>query len=189
MVKIEDKHILQIAKGEMNVFKSFFNQFYPSLCSFCFQFVKSEDLATDIAQEAMVEFWLNRHTQSSVKQSKVYLYTIARNKSLNNLRKRKMEANYALQKYEDSSEDIINIAYIEDEIYAILSKAISNLPEQSQNIIQLALKDYRNNEIAEELDISINTVKTLKKRAYKKLRELLKDHLVILMFIYCKLFL
>ncbi len=187
-MKIEDKHIIQIAKGEIHVFKSFFDQFYPALCNFCYQILKSEDVATDIAQEAMVEFWINRRTQSSVRQSKVYLYTIAKNKSLNNLRKRRIEDSYALTKQEESSDDIINIAYIEDEVYSILSKAINNLPKQSQKIIQLTLKDYRNNEIAEELNISINTVKTLKKRAYKKLRELLKDHMVILMFIYCKLF-
>ncbi len=172
----------------MKVFKSFFDQFYPFLCDFCFQFVKAEDVAADIAQESMVEFWQNRHTQTNITQSKVYLYTIAKNKSLNNLRRKTMEDNYAMQKAESTNEDIVNIAYIEDEVYSVLSKAIKHLPQQSQKIIHLALKDYRNNEIAEELDVSINTVKTLKKRAYKKLRELLKDHVFTLMFLYIKLF-
>ena len=47
---------------------------------------------------------------------------------------------------------------------------IKNLPESAQNIMMLALNGLKNNEIASELGISINTVKTQKKIAYTKLK-------------------
>ncbi len=176
-MKLEDKHIIQIAKGDIKTFNSFYNKYYPSLCKFSFQFVKSEDTAADIAQETMIEFWLNKQIQSSLNHSKAYLYTIAKNKSLNNLRKIKVDNHYLLQQMVDNEEGVVSVSYLKDEECSLLSRAINLLPQQTQKIIQLTLNNYRNSDITEELDISINTVKTLKKRAYKKLRELLKDHI------------
>lgn len=185
MVLVKDQHIQGIAKGSMSAFKLFFDAFYPSLCHFCDEFVKIEEVAIDIAQEAMIEFWRNRESQSSVKQAKVYLYTIGRNKALNYLRHQKVEDRYNADFNES---ELIDLAYIEDEVYNVLHKAIHHLPARSQNIIQLALKGYGNNEIAEELGISVNTVKTLKKSAYSKLRELLKDHVFELVILSIYLF-
>jgi len=183
---ITDSHMLQIASGDMKAFKLFFDAFYPSLCNFCDEYVKKEDVAVDIAQEAMIELWRNRDTQSSVKQAKVYLYTIGRNKSINYLRRNKLADEYKQQLKEE--DEHIDRAYIEDEVYQVLHQAVIKLPDQTRNIIRLALQGYSNTDIAEELGISINTVKTLKKSAYAKLRELLKGHTFALTVLYIQLF-
>ncbi|MGQ1785533.1 MULTISPECIES: RNA polymerase sigma-70 factor [unclassified Saccharicrinis] len=183
---IGDKHIQKIAKGDINVFQQFFEAFYPSLCKFCFDFLKSTDVAADIAQDAMIKFWRNRETQKSIKQAKVYLYTIARNDCINQIKHNQVVEEHQF-KYSENTTFILN-SYIEDEVFDILESAVSKLPGQSQNIIRLALKGLKNNEIAEELDITVNTVKTLKKSAYKSLRELLKDRVFALLILYFHLF-
>lgn len=56
------------------------------------------------------------------------------------------------------------------ETYAQLESAIKKLPEKSQKIIRLSLNAYSNKEIAEEMSITKNTVKSQKRIAYDKLR-------------------
>ena len=65
----------------------------------------------------------------------------------------------------------------------ILHQAIDTLPPQTRKIILLGLNGKNNNEIAETLNISVNTVKSLKKSAYTSLREQLKDPMLFLLFL------
>lgn len=70
------------------------------------------------------------------------------------------------------------------ETIRILYAAIDRLPPQSQKIILLNLQGKNNNEVAEELNISVNTVKSLKKSAYMTLRKYVgKEYLWLLIFL------
>ena len=70
------------------------------------------------------------------------------------------------------------------ETMRMLYVAIDQLPPQTRNVILLNLEGKTNPEVAEELGISVNTVKCLKKSAYETLREALsKNYFVILMFL------
>ncbi len=182
----EDKHIKKIANGDLKLFEQFFETFYPSLCKFCYDFLKSNDVAEDITQDSMIKFWRNRSTQSSVKQAKVYLFTIARNECINYIKHNQVIDEHKYR-YAENKEFIQN-AYIEDEVFDILFGAAEQLPPQSKKIILLALKGLKNPEIAEQLGVSINTIKTLKKSAYASLRELLKDRVFALVVLYVQLF-
>jgi RNA polymerase sigma-70 factor (ECF subfamily) len=66
---------------------------------------------------------------------------------------------------------------IEEETFNLLLAEIKNLPESAREIMILALNGLRNQEIADELNISINTVKTQKKIAYSKLKQKLEPRL------------
>ena len=68
------------------------------------------------------------------------------------------------------------------ETLRILHQAIDTLPPQTRKIILLGLNGKNNNEIAEALNISVNTVKTQMKIAYKTLRQL-KDPMLFLLFL------
>ena len=59
------------------------------------------------------------------------------------------------------------------DVYANLESAMKSLPNKCEQILRFSLNEYTNNEIAEELSITINTVKTQKRIAYKKLRNAL----------------
>lgn len=73
---------------------------------------------------------------------------------------------------------------IEEEAYRILYNAVEALPVQTREVIQLALDGLKNSEIAEKMEISENSVHTLKKLAYKKLKTALKDYYYLL-FVFC----
>lgn len=78
---------------------------------------------------------------------------------------------------EESSQFII-----EEETFRLLHEEIQELPESAKNIMLLALNGLKNQEIADELDVSVNTVKTQKKIAYSKLKNKLKPSLYSILF-------
>lgn len=179
---ITDKHISKISNNDVKAFKCFFDIFYPSLCKFSFEFVLSHEKAADIAQETMIRFWNSRSEQHTIRQAKLFIYTVARNLCLNQLRHEKVADNY--KNIYIQSESFFYNNLIEEEVYYLLSRAIDNLPFQTQNIIKSSLKGLNNNQIAEDLNISVNTVKSLKKSAYMKLRSALKKHIYYLLLLY-----
>jgi len=63
----------------------------------------------------------------------------------------------------------------------MVQKAISELPHRQREIIELTLKGIRNPQIALQLNITENTVKTTKRNAFKKLREVLKENYYLLL--------
>ncbi len=181
-MKFKDEHIDKIANSDVKIFKKFYNTFYPSLCLFVLEFVKVSDVSSDLAQEAFIKYWNKKCDFSTVNEVKSYLYTIAKNSSLNYLRSKKVV--YEFEQKNKENECFVEETIVKEEVYAHLHGAIEILPNQSKRIIKLALRGYKNQEIASELNISVNSVKTLKKGAYRNLRLSLKENVVTLALLY-----
>jgi RNA polymerase sigma-70 factor (ECF subfamily) len=73
---------------------------------------------------------------------------------------------------------------IEQETYLLIHNAIRNLSPQGQRVIELSLDGLKNQGIADQLGISLNTVKTIKFRAFKSLRNELKGNILAMFWIY-----
>lgn len=152
--------------------EAFIRKHYASLHTSALRFVKSQDIAQDITQEIIIRYWENRRNQPEVESIENYLFIMVKNASLNYLRGLQREnTRYSKLENETSEEPQILNLLIEEETNQMLMNAIGTLPEQSARIIRLALSGLENKEIARLLDISVNTVKTLKYGAIKKLQE------------------
>jgi len=171
----EDLESLPQEKG----FEQLFKTHYSRLCYFSFQIVRDKVNAEDIVQEAFFKYWNHRQevalngTNTAVKN---FLYTTVRNASLNRIRHDKVVSNY-LELQDPSPIDEFNIIHsiIRSEVLAELHMALNTLPESCQRISKMGyLAGMKNNEIAEKLGISVNTVKTQKKRGLQLLRLVLK---------------
>jgi RNA polymerase sigma-70 factor (ECF subfamily) len=81
------------------------------------------------------------------------------------------------------SSDYYKEALIIEETNEIIYQAICKLSPQGKEVIELSLDGLKNEEIARELGISINTVKTIKQRAFKFLRKELKENVFALFLI------
>ena len=103
----------------------------------------------------------------------------ARNLALNHIKHNQIVDEH-LRLQEKDSVLFFRNQIIEEETYQLVHKAVEQLPKQSCKIIQLSLQGYSNQEIADQLNISINSVRTLKQSAYKKLRGILKEHFYLL---------
>ena len=114
----------------------------------------------------------NQEKYNTIESIENFLFVSVKNEALNYLRGIERENNrYARLENPESEEPQIFNLFIEEETNQMLLTAIGQLPEQSARIIRLALSGLENKEISRLLDVSVNTVKTLKYSAIRKLRE------------------
>lgn len=73
------------------------------------------------------------------------------------------------------SDEFFEQKTIEEDVYSILTTAINNLSPQSKEVMMLALDGLGNQDIAERLNLSVETVKSYKKSSKKKIAEYLSD--------------
>ncbi|UZD21143.1 RNA polymerase sigma factor [Algoriphagus halophytocola] len=162
----------ELRKGNVKAYRTLFQEFYDSLCLFANKYLQDFDNSEDIVQEAFITVWDYRKDINSYASLKSFLYTVTKNKCLSFL-KNNARKNDLLNGASFFTEMFYEANVVEEETYRLLEKGIKELPDQSRKIIQLHLEGFKNQEIADELNISINTVKTLKKNAYKNLREII----------------
>ena len=176
-----DQLIADINKGEVASFKLFFESFYPTLCLFANKYLKDTDASFDIVQDAFIYIWNRREELQSINSAKSYLFKYVKNRSLNFLRDNELRnrINYEIL----SSEIFYRDNLIEEEVYNTIYEAVRNLPPQGQKVIELSLDGLKNQEIADQLNITINTVKTIKLRAFQSLRKELKSNVFVLFMI------
>ena len=97
-----------------------------------------------------------------------------KNRCLNRISKESNEKKRFLDYASYAFDSVDDYNYIEEEVHASLYKAIKNLPEKSQAVVLLSMQEMSNVDIQQELNVSVNTVKSNKRRAYKMLREMLR---------------
>jgi len=181
---LHEKIIRQIKKGKQEAFEEVFKHFFHPLSAFAFKFVKDVAVVEDLLQEVFISFWEKRQDFDHPAALKSYLYTSVRNRCLNHVKHLAVEKKHepALL-YEVESQQHVSRHVIEEETFRLLLSEIKLLPEASREIMILALNGLKNPEIAEELGISVNTVKTQKKIAYAKLKDKLGPRLAMLLLL------
>jgi RNA polymerase sigma-70 factor (ECF subfamily) len=176
--------IKQFNEGNRVIFKRIFEDHYRPLCGFSNKFIDDIDVCDDIVQEAFLGLWNHKEQIVDMRAIKSYLYSSVRNACLNYLRhenvKNKREADIIALSSEWYFEDTI----VEEEVYNQIYEAIKDLTPQGRKVVIMTMNGLTNPEIAADLDVSINTVKTLKKRAYEHLRTKLKGvHWLLLLLL------
>ncbi|MBD0824234.1 MULTISPECIES: RNA polymerase sigma factor [Aestuariibaculum] len=160
-------------------FKAIFERLFPSMYILASRILKSEEKGKDIAQEAFVKLW-QKDTEdfTSEKALQAYLYVLVKNACISQLRKEKKISNTSLDEGLTIAQKSFLNEILREETYKLLHNAIKELSPQAERVVMLTLEGYRNQDIATELEITINSVKTVKKRAYNRLRELLGSQFV-----------
>jgi len=172
---VELNLILEKLKGkDKKAFKNIFEAFYPRLVSYSYKFTYDRVASEDLVQESFIYLWENISDLKIERSLQAYLFTMIRNRSLNYLKKIEVtDSDHFLDISIYLSEDIQEEIFTEKEMKQLIRKAeeiLSCLPDKMQEIFKLKVMhglSYR--EIAEEMGISINTVKTQLKRAKFKI--------------------
>lgn len=159
--------------------KSLFELLYKRLYFFAIKFVKEHQIAEDIVQEAFLKLWKNWDETASLPQIKSYLYTITKHDCLNFLsRLRHTQKQLAQRPAIPESESSHQWRMIEAEVIGEVKIALDKLPPKCREIFMLSYREeYSNQQIADILHLSLQTVKNQKSRGYKILRNMLKDAL------------
>jgi len=167
-------------------YKSLYNTFYTSLCLFTNKYLNDLDLSKDVVQEVFITIWNQKIVFKNDSAIKSYLYTAAKNRSLDYLKSKEYRVK---RKLTDEDYKILESnTYFEKEMLVkevtrMVDEAVNKLPYKCKEIIKLSLQGFKNEQISEQLSISINTVKTQKRIAYQKLRPMLKGSYILAIYL------
>jgi RNA polymerase sigma-70 factor (family 1) len=163
-----------LQKGEEKGLAFFFNRYYSQLVFFSISITNNKAASEDAVQDAFIKFWKARQSLIESKKIKALLYRIVRNASIDILREEKSRNHRSEVFYleQHNNEGTVLQKMVETETYHQLYSALTHLPPRCRQIFELFyFHDKAIKEIAEELGISVNTVKTQKQRAVQMLRE------------------
>ncbi len=181
----EDKILQLLKNGNKLGLELLFKQFYKPLVVYASKFVRTELEAEDLVQEVFICFWEGNRFSSIEKHMRAYLYNSVKNKCLNY---QKMTNRLSVCGLDDYKELMFE-KFPDDETFgekiAAIKKEIEGLPERTREIfLGVYFHKLSYNEVAEELNISKNTVKTTLTRAMKTLRgKLSSDTFTILLLL------
>lgn len=175
----------EISKKNEKVFKNFFEHHYEPLVLYVDGYLFDRDSSQDIVQDIFIYIWEHADTMNIKTSLKGYLYTMARNRCLNYLKSIKITDNLELLDFNLNliTQHVFDSTSEEDKtiVYHQVLKIVDKLPDRMQQIVKLKfLHDYKYSEIASELGISINTVKTQLQRAKLRITELVTSIIILL---------
>lgn len=178
MEKAKEKHNFIIPK-EKDFFERLYNDHYTSLVRFCEGIIYDSNEAMDIVQEVFLEIWQKSNRLEIEVNIKTYLFACVKFKAFNRIKKLNIIDRHEGQLKEAflSAQDYDGIP--DQEIKDEIRKVIDSFPNQMRQILEYHnLYGWKYQEIADELDISVNTVKTQIKRAYKRFRKEFNSNLI-----------
>lgn len=182
----EDKSIhISFEDGESISFRKLFKDNFAKLCVFASKFITDKTVCEDIVQDTFLKIWESENeTYASVLSLTAFMYKTVRNKSLNHIKHLKIRDKYSSDTIKElESEQYFLKNVINEETNYLLYKAIQTLTPQCREVINMHLKGLKNKEIAEDLGLTVATVKTHKMAAYKQLRNDLRSVMILITLI------
>lgn len=158
-------------------FHTIFEKMYNSLCNYANSILKDFDQAEDVVQDIFVTFW-NKRNDNNIDKSKIenYLVRSIKFKCIDIQRKEIVQRKHQEETLHITS-NIVNEDIKETIDYkTILYKTIEQLPKKTKEVFILSkINGHSYQEIADKLEISAKTVENQMGRAFKHIREILKN--------------
>jgi RNA polymerase sigma-70 factor, ECF subfamily len=181
----DNELILAYRDGQRSAYEDLVNRHLKSVYFYCVRMVGKEE-ANDMAQEVFIKVWKKQNKYNAEKNFKIWLFRIARNTCLDYLRKKQPIIFSQLKKEDDDQypEEVLldERESVEEKIFSkeqkeLLGEALAKLPAPTQEVFELYYRGELNfKEIAETLNLSINTVKSRHRRGIMELKKILSNN-------------
>lgn len=175
-------------------FSRIYTLYFPKMVRFAKEYVISEEEAQSIVQDLFLYLWERRDTLGAISNLNAFLFTLTKNRcidfyrqqtritrlkeSLDSLQER--ELHLKMEALKQFDENIFSTQEIEE----LLNNAVNKLPEKCREVFILSrMEGLKHEEIAQQINISVNTVQNHISAALKRLKIELKDYLPLLLFI------
>ncbi|MGL5683904.1 MAG: RNA polymerase sigma factor [Marinifilaceae bacterium] len=170
-----------------SAFEEIFKKYYPDLVDSIFCQLGDREIAKDMAQDIFIKLYESKCTFKSISNLRGWLYQCANNACIDYFRAMKIRENHSTLIAEYLI--FINEPYVEVDgvLTAKIKRALDLLPKHCRLIIRMNIEENKKyKDIANELNISINTVRKQVSRGYSKLRAYL-NHNSSSFILYCAL--
>jgi RNA polymerase sigma-70 factor (ECF subfamily) len=182
--------MLRVKRGDRAAFAVLVDKYKQPVMNFVFRSLRDEIEAEDLAQNVFLQAWKSRGRYRQTAKFSTWLFTIARNLCLNEIRRRSRHPAESIEEehaehedqphrqYEDRSQMAPPEQLLQGELARKIEEALAGLPENQRTAILLCRQDELSyEEIAEVLDCSLSATKSLIHRGRETLKEKLKPYL------------
>ena len=182
--------MLRVKRGDRAAFAALVEKYKQPLFNFVFRTLRDEIETEDVAQNTFLQVWKSRARYQRTAKFTTWLFTIARNLCLNEIRRRSRHPAESIeeahaehddqprQQYEDKAHIAAPEKLLHRELAGKIEEALAELPENQRTAILLCRQDELSyEEIAGILDCSLSATKSLIHRGRETLKEKLKRYL------------
>lgn len=170
--------IKTLKSGDQKVFSLVYASYYKPLCLFCSSYVSLEE-AEEIVQDLMMYVWEKRELLVEDLSLKSFLFTSVRNRALNSITR----SHITRQVYEEyQSQQLKSLPALDScygtELFNTYMEALHSLPKELQRVYVMSrYKQLTHKEIADKLEVSVQTVNYRIGKTLQFFRIRLKDFL------------
>ena len=174
--KVPKELVVRIKNGNIDALEVLFTRLKQDVYSFAFSYFRSKELAEEVVQEVFIRLWEKRELINPDYDFVSYIFKIAKNIILDQLRE---QARYG-ERYGPINPDLsyssenADDQIIFDDFQNLLQEAVDRLPPKRKYIFQLSREEKMTYaEISEHLNISVNVVENQMSKALKHIRQYL----------------
>jgi len=183
-VNIERELFSRVAQGDEEAFNTLFHWYVPRLHTIVLKVTKSEGVAKDIIQEVFLYLWMDRESLAEVDVPQNWIFKIAYNRSYSWLARQASRnqkyTEFRQQNPGEGDNNLQNTVFL-NETARLIHEATAQLPEQARRIFQLSRETgLKAAEVADQLNISVQTVRNSLVRSVKFIKEYLTQHGILL---------
>ena len=190
---MDETLIRRIKQGDEKAFDAVYREYYPLMCRFALQLLRSPELAEEVVDDVFFALW-NQRSEIDIRSLKAYLLKAVRNKSLNEMnslahRRRQMTGRIDTHDRLDFRSSLCDAEHPLEQLLcketeAQFRRIVDSLPEESRRVFMMQrMEGKKYAEIAMELGISVNTVKYHMKKTIRLLSEMLGKYLLLLLLL------
>jgi RNA polymerase sigma-70 factor (ECF subfamily) len=191
MMYTNEQLLQQMSDGDRQAFTMLYRRYWEDLFITAAKALRAKEAAADVVQDVFLSFWDRRNELDIQGSLAAYLHTSVRYKCIHYIEKNITRRDYLLQLAEvevsNSSPDAeINLQL--KEMQQSITKTVEEMPAKMQEVFRLSRQEHLSyKEIAEHLNISVETVKKHIQHALHLIRTSLPPHtfILIILVIFC----
>lgn len=179
MIRDEQQIIQEFMAGSHSAFEHLYNQYSAAVYANIFKMVRQPDHAEDILQDVFTVLWTNREKIDPDQSVGNWLFVVSYHRSLTFLKKKLREN--IVPAVEPALADIAEEQQMDERYYGaqldILNTAVERLPLHKQKVFRLYHFENKSfDEIAQELNLSVGSVKFYLKQSRSFIRQYVSGH-------------
>lgn len=183
---IDECWLDRLQKGETEAFSLLYDRYSRLIYTLAYKYLQSKEDAEDAVQYTFMRVWEQRSRLDFTKGVRSLLYTILKNHILNLYRHEQLKSEKVNElSLDEQIDDSAIVAFEKRDFSLFLNHAIATLPPQKRKICQLKIDEgLTNQEIADQMSLSVYTVKSHYTTTIKKLRNMVSRLAFVYFFFY-----
>ena len=186
LTEFSDEELIKVFQdfNTLEAYEILVKRYKDPLMNFVYRFVGDRDICTDVVQDTMIKFYLNKDSYRSFAKFSTWIYTIAGNLAKNELKRRRRRSIVSIDNNDDE-----RTLQIEDKSFLapdraadgqikneMIQKALLKVKSVYREVVILRdIQDLSYEEISEITGLAIGTVKSRINRGRAQLQKLLKN--------------